>query len=91
MSLVEMWNEAFHYNDLEINMRLVEYLKRKAKEAAEEQIISFANKVANMVTFLQSCGSEHHLQNSMFLEELIGKIPSSKKFEWAHYSYSLSR
>uniref|UniRef100_T1H451 CCHC-type domain-containing protein n=1 Tax=Megaselia scalaris TaxID=36166 RepID=T1H451_MEGSC len=61
------------------------------KDNFPEKIISFANKVANMVTFLLSCGSEHHLKNPMLLEELIGKIPPSKKFEWAHYSYSLDR
>lgn len=61
------------------------------EENNADQIITFSNKIANMVTFIKSCEHEHFLSNPLLLEELIGKLPQNQKFDWAHYCYELGR
>ncbi|XP_036346710.1 uncharacterized protein LOC118756026 [Rhagoletis pomonella] len=46
------------------------------------KLIPFATKVKNVCAFLQSAGAEHHISNPMLLDELIAKLPMSKRIEW---------
>ncbi|XP_017486631.1 PREDICTED: uncharacterized protein LOC108375062, partial [Rhagoletis zephyria] len=50
------------------------------------KLIPFATKVKNICAFLQSAGAEHHISNPMLLDELIAKLPMSKRIEWGRYA-----
>ena len=56
-----------------------------------EQLISFANSVNNMATFLKNANGEHHLYNPTLLCELVGKLPASRQLQWAEKCILLSR
>lgn len=50
-----------------------------------ELLVQFADKVNNMRNVLKSCNSEHHLANPTLLEELVLKLPLSKRWTWAEH------
>lgn len=52
-------------------------------------LISYANKVTNMTTFIQSVGGEYHLSNPILLSELLSKLPVSKRIQWAEKCLSM--
>lgn len=43
----------------------------------------FSTKVKNLAVFLQSVNGQNHIANPTLLEELVSKLPMSKKLEWA--------
>ncbi|XP_049316979.1 uncharacterized protein LOC125779750 [Bactrocera dorsalis] len=56
-------------------------------ENAMMKIIPFATKVCNICVFLQSAhGGELHLSNPTLLDELVSKLPLSKRVEWASFA-----
>ncbi|XP_049304973.1 uncharacterized protein LOC125776523 [Bactrocera dorsalis] len=56
-------------------------------ENAMLKIIPFATKVCNICVFLQSAhGGELHLSNPTLLDELVSKLPLSKRVEWASFA-----
>ena len=48
-----------------------------------ESLVSFANKIANMTTFLKNGQGMHHLSNPMLLSELVCKLPLARQMQWA--------
>ncbi|XP_036347423.1 uncharacterized protein LOC118756788 [Rhagoletis pomonella] len=59
-------------------------------ESSVVKLIPFATKIANICAFLRSaCGGEQHLANPTLLDELVGKLPMSKRIEWAVFASSL--
>ncbi|XP_075157633.1 uncharacterized protein LOC142230900 [Haematobia irritans] len=46
-------------------------------------IVSFANKVLNMTTFLKNWGGIRHLSNPELLSELVSKLPLNYRVQWA--------
>ncbi|XP_036327132.1 uncharacterized protein LOC118739729 [Rhagoletis pomonella] len=55
-------------------------------ESALTKLVPFAIKVKNICAFLQSANAEHHLSNPTLLDELISKLPMSKRIEWGRYA-----
>ncbi|XP_069967481.1 uncharacterized protein [Bactrocera oleae] len=56
-------------------------------ENAMSKIIPFATNVCNICVFLQSAhGGELHLSNPTLLDELVSKLPMSKRVEWASFA-----
>ncbi|XP_054091903.1 uncharacterized protein LOC105220591 [Zeugodacus cucurbitae] len=56
-------------------------------ENAMIKIIPFATKVCNICVFLQSAhGGDLHLSNPTLLDELVSKLPLSKRVEWASFA-----
>ncbi|XP_036329455.1 uncharacterized protein LOC118741564 [Rhagoletis pomonella] len=55
-------------------------------ENALSKLIPFATKVKNICVFLQSANADHHLANPMLLDDLISKLPMSKRIEWGRYA-----
>ncbi|XP_036347651.1 uncharacterized protein LOC118757028 [Rhagoletis pomonella] len=56
-------------------------------ESAMAKLVPFATKVNNICAFVQSDkGGEQHLANPTLLDELIMKLPMSKRIEWASYA-----
>ena len=51
-----------------------------------DRIIAFSSKVQNLTIFLKTANAHQHLSNPTLLEELIAKLPVSKRMEWASYS-----
>ncbi|XP_067629658.1 uncharacterized protein [Eurosta solidaginis] len=58
-------------------------------EAAIDKLIPFASKTKNLAIFLQSVNGYQHLANPSLLDELIGKLPMSKKMDWAKYASAI--
>lgn len=48
-----------------------------------EALVNFANKIANMATFLQNDKDEHHLSNPSLLSGLVSKLSASRQMQWA--------
>ena len=59
-------------------------------EGKLDQLITYANKVNNMATFLKSISGEHHLANPTLLSELVSKLPISKQIQWAEKCLTLN-
>ncbi|XP_023159206.1 uncharacterized protein LOC111591762 isoform X1 [Ceratitis capitata] len=58
-------------------------------ESAVLKLVSFATKVNNICIFLQSAnGGDQHLANPTLLDDLVMKLPMSKRIEWATYAAS---
>ncbi|XP_037821272.1 uncharacterized protein LOC119610216 [Lucilia sericata] len=47
------------------------------------KLIPFSTKVRNLTVFLQSVEGHQHIANPTLLDELISKLPMSKKLDWA--------
>ncbi|XP_036347953.1 uncharacterized protein LOC118757339, partial [Rhagoletis pomonella] len=59
-------------------------------ESGMAKLVPFATKVNNMFIFLQSAiGGEQHLGNPTLLDEVVMKLPMSKRVEWATYAASI--
>ncbi|XP_067646907.1 uncharacterized protein [Eurosta solidaginis] len=59
-------------------------------ESAIEKLIPFATKAKNLsFFFLQSVNSTQHLSNPTLLEELVSKLPISKRMDWARYAAAI--
>ncbi|XP_036319927.1 uncharacterized protein LOC118734312 [Rhagoletis pomonella] len=58
-------------------------------ESAIEKLIPFATKTKNLSIFLQSVDGFQHLSNPTLLEELISKLPISKRMDWARYAATI--
>ncbi|XP_017461425.1 PREDICTED: uncharacterized protein LOC108354765, partial [Rhagoletis zephyria] len=50
------------------------------------KLIPFATKVQNLVAFLKSANGHQHLVNPTLMEELVNKLPMSKRIEWARFA-----
>lgn len=51
-----------------------------------DQLVPFAAKVQNLVSFLESAQNEHHLCNPTLMEELVQKLPVQRRLDWARYA-----
>ncbi|XP_036346952.1 uncharacterized protein LOC118756290 [Rhagoletis pomonella] len=58
-------------------------------ESAIEKLIPFATKTKNLSVFLQSVNGVQHLSNPTLLEELISKLPISKRMDWARQAAAI--
>ncbi|XP_073831631.1 uncharacterized protein [Musca autumnalis] len=58
-------------------------------ENAVEKLVPFAIKVQNLASFLETANGHQHLSNPTLMDELIQKLPMSKRLEWAQYSSNL--
>ncbi|XP_036347625.1 uncharacterized protein LOC118757004 [Rhagoletis pomonella] len=58
-------------------------------ENAIGKLIPFATKVKNICAFLQSANGEYQLSNPTLLDELIGKLPVSKRIEWGTFASTI--
>ncbi|XP_070134695.1 uncharacterized protein [Drosophila bipectinata] len=54
-----------------------------------ERIVPFATRVSNLTAFLQSAKAEQHLGNPTLMEELVAKLPTSKRVDWARHAASI--
>ena len=54
-----------------------------------EKIVAFATKVQNLTIFLKSADAVQHLSNPTLMDELMSKMPMSKRIEWATYSSAI--
>ncbi|XP_070855166.1 uncharacterized protein [Drosophila suzukii] len=53
------------------------------------RIVPFATRVSNLTAFLQSTKAEQHLRNPTRMEELVAKLPTSKRVDWARHAASI--
>ncbi|XP_044571285.1 uncharacterized protein LOC123257215 [Drosophila ananassae] len=53
------------------------------------KLVAFATHVSNLRAFLQSAKSEQHLGNPMLMEELMAKLPISKRVDWARHAATI--
>ncbi|XP_058977373.1 uncharacterized protein LOC131802044 [Musca domestica] len=89
---------AYGYTNLENNQRLHKFGRpeqlihsqlRQARELPQisennlGKLVPFSTKVKNLAVFLQSVNGQNHIANPTLLEELVSKLPMSKKLEWA--------
>ncbi|XP_023158646.1 uncharacterized protein LOC111591636, partial [Ceratitis capitata] len=59
-------------------------------ESGVLKLVSFATKVNNICIFLQSAnGGDQHIANPTLLDDLVMKLPMSKRIEWATYAASI--
>ena len=49
----------------------------------------FAVKVQHFAVFLVSANGQQHLANLTLMDELVGKLPLSKRMEWARYASTI--
>ncbi|XP_065076509.1 uncharacterized protein LOC135700047 [Ochlerotatus camptorhynchus] len=59
------------------------------KEDKLETLVDFAVNVENFCATVDACGLEEYLYNVTFLHQLVNKLPSSIKLNWAQYRQSL--
>ncbi|XP_070132548.1 uncharacterized protein [Drosophila bipectinata] len=65
---------------------------REVQPISEQQlarIVPFATRVSNLTAFLQSAKAEQHLGNPTLMEELVAKLPTSKRVYWARHAASI--
>nr|XP_036678396.1 uncharacterized protein LOC118879593 [Drosophila suzukii] len=53
------------------------------------RIVPFATRVSNLTAFLQSAKAEQHLRNPTLMEDLVAKLPTSKRVDWARHAASI--
>ncbi|XP_073831553.1 uncharacterized protein [Musca autumnalis] len=53
------------------------------------KLVPFSTKVKNLAVFLQSVNGQQHIANPTLLEELVSKLPMSKKLEWARVATTI--
>lgn len=58
-------------------------------ETKVEMILPFASKVANMVAYLDRPKTNQYLANPELLEQLVQKLPLSKRHEWGRHAVNL--
>ncbi|XP_065361967.1 uncharacterized protein LOC135955547 [Calliphora vicina] len=51
------------------------------------EIVNFSSMVSNLTIFLENAGATQHLLNPTLLEELVNKLPFTKREEWVKYSF----
>lgn len=54
-----------------------------------DAIVPFSTKVRNVVANLESSDSTQHLNNPMLLEDMLNKLPLSKRLEWTRHAYNI--
>ncbi|XP_036343669.1 uncharacterized protein LOC118752929, partial [Rhagoletis pomonella] len=54
-----------------------------------EQIVPFSSRVGNVVTFLKSANCQQHLANVTLLEQMVGKLPHNRQFDWAKHAATI--
>lgn len=94
---------AFGYTNLENNIRLQKCLSlvrsqiqtvrelAPLQEGSLEQLEPFAAKVLNLATFLDTRETQAHLSNPTLIDELIRKLPTSRRMDWALVASKLHR
>jgi len=53
------------------------------------KIIPFATRVSNLAAFLQSAKAEQYLENQTLMEELVAKLPTSKRVDWVRHAATI--
>ncbi|KAH8286249.1 hypothetical protein KR054_005444, partial [Drosophila jambulina] len=53
------------------------------------KIVPFATRVSNLTAFLMSAKAEQHLGNPTLMEELVAKLPTSKRVDWARHAATI--
>ncbi|XP_070138625.1 uncharacterized protein [Drosophila bipectinata] len=53
------------------------------------RIVPFETRVSNLTAFLQSAKAEQHMGNPTLMEELVAKLPTSKRVDWARHAASI--
>ncbi|XP_073845830.1 uncharacterized protein isoform X1 [Musca autumnalis] len=53
------------------------------------KLVPFSTKVKNLAVFLKSVDAQQHIANPTLLEELVSKLPMSKKLEWARVATTI--
>ncbi|XP_058828272.1 uncharacterized protein LOC131688137 [Topomyia yanbarensis] len=70
---------------------IIEYLKEKIiaispiKSDAMEKLVDYALEVQNLCAIIQTCGGKEHMCDTTLLRELVKKLPSQIKLDWARY------
>ena len=60
-------------------------------EGAVEKLVPFAVKVQNFAAFFKTANAYQHLMNPTLMNELVQKLPMSKRLEWAQFGATLGR
>lgn len=84
----------FEYGRPELLVRSQMMQLRQVKTISEDDLRGFsayAVKVRTMVGLFVTAGAEQHIVNPTLLEELVLKLPTSRRLEWGRYAYSLKR
>ncbi|XP_070067060.1 uncharacterized protein [Drosophila virilis] len=59
------------------------------QEHSIAKIVPYATRVSNLAAFLQSANGEQHLANPTLMEDLVAKLPPSKRVEWARHAATI--
>lgn len=60
-------------------------------ENAVDKLVPFAVKVQNITEFLETSNGHQLLSNPTLMDELVQKLPISKRLEWAQMHPDFSR
>lgn len=83
----------FQFGRPELLIRSQVQKLRQIKVLTEDDFqgfINFALKIRNMATLFYAVKATQHLDNPMLLEEVVSKLPNSRKLAWATYISTLS-
>ena len=58
-------------------------------ESNIEKLVPSTTKVKNLALFLQASNDDQHLANPSLMEELVLKLPMSKRLQWARVAVSI--
>lgn len=56
----------------------------KMTEDNYSQLIEFSTRIRNFVAFMRSAKAEFQLYNPQLLEELVSRLPSQRRMDWAY-------
>ncbi|XP_065368851.1 uncharacterized protein LOC135961283 [Calliphora vicina] len=54
-----------------------------------DKLVPYSIKVRNLAAFLESANGYQHLSNPTLMEELVQKLPMSKRLDWAQFASTL--
>lgn len=85
-SIIEILRKIFGRPEYIINSLLEDIRsEQKPKYEAFDSIIAYSLQVNNLCATMKTASMSDHLWNPMLIQELVDKLPSQLRFDWAIY------
>ena len=88
--IIETLETTFGRPELIVNI-LIQKAKKipNSSEDKPESLIELANAVQNLVATMESLKKTGHMMNPQLISDLVGKLPSYAKFDWAQHMITI--
>lgn len=89
-SVLSTLKRVFGRDDLVLNAQIQEMRLLKPRMDPLDSIVQYAVSVQNVSESMTNSGSRDHLYNPLLLQEMVEKLPSPIKLQWAEYRSEFS-